>query len=97
MEPEVVMHGIVGDQTEAYEQPGVQSSPYQMVDPELRLVPVVGLGTGAKHDAGVVNQDVDVHVPREDGASKLLHGTEALRVRLRLRTYKMQGGAKRPI
>ena len=50
-----------------------------MVDPELRLVPVVGLGTGAKHDAGVVNQDVDVHVFREDGASKLLHGTEALR------------------
>ena len=54
-----------------------------MVDPELRLVPVVGLGTGAKHDAGVVNQDVDVHVLREDGASKLLHGTEALK------TYKM--------
>ena len=54
-----------------------------MIDPELRLVPVVGLGTGAKHDAGVVNQDVDVHVLREDGASKLLHGTEALK------TYKM--------
>ena len=54
-----------------------------MVDPELRLVPVVGLGTGAKHDAGVVNQDVDVHVLREDGASKLLHRTEALK------TYKM--------
>ena len=52
-----------------------------MVDPELRLVPVVGLGTGAKHDAGVVNQDVDVHVFREDGASKLLHGTEALRAK----------------
>ena len=49
-----------------------------MVDPKLRLVPVVSLGTGAKHDAGVVNQDVDVHVLREDGASKLLHGTEAL-------------------
>ena len=54
-----------------------------MIDPELRLVPVVGLGTGAKHDAGVVNQDVDVHVLREDGASKLLHRTEALK------TYKM--------
>ena len=49
-----------------------------MVDPELRLVPVVSLGTGSKHDAGVVNQNVDVHVLREDGAGKLLHGTEAL-------------------
>ena len=54
-----------------------------MVDPELRLVPVVSFGTGAKHDAGVVNQDVDVHVFREDGASKLLHGTEALRVKIK--------------
>ena len=54
-----------------------------MVDPELRLVPVVSFGTGPKHDTGVVNQDVDVHVFREDGASKLLHGTEALRVKIK--------------
>ena len=52
-----------------------------MVDPELQLVPVVGLGTRSKHDAGVVNQDVYVHVLREDSASKLLHRTEALRVK----------------
>ena len=49
-----------------------------MVDAKLRLESVVGLGARPKHDAGVVNQNVDVHVLREDGAGKLLHGTEAL-------------------
>ena len=46
---------------------------YQMVDAKLRLVSVVGLGARPKHDAGVVDQDVDGHVLREDCASKLLH------------------------
>ena len=49
-----------------------------MVDAELRLVSVVGLGARPEHDAGVVDQDVDVHVLREDGAGEILHGSEAL-------------------
>ena len=50
-----------------------------MVDPNLRLEPVVGLLARSEHDAGVVDQDVDVHVLGEDGAGKLFHGEEALR------------------
>ena len=48
---------------------------FQMVDPELRLEPVVGLLARSEHDAGVVDQDVDVHILGEDGVGKLFHGT----------------------
>ena len=49
-----------------------------MVDAKLRLVSVVGLGARPEHDAGVVDQHVDVDVLREDGAGEILHGSEAL-------------------
>ena len=49
-----------------------------MVNTKLRLVTVVGLGARPEHDSRVVDQDVDVHVLGEDGASEILNGTEIL-------------------
>ena len=48
----------------------------EVVHPELHLEPVLRPPLEGRHDAGVVDEDVDARVRRDDASGRITHGAE---------------------